>query len=105
MAPRRIIGTVQVVKLVSAPEPRLQICTENVYSAQVSVHVVEPLSSCNIDFPSFEGLSEQEVEQAKQLLNKYHVIFSTTEGDIGCTALIRHEIPLVDDKPVQQPYR
>ncbi len=78
--------------MVSAPGPELQICPENVYIAQVSVHVVEPLSSCNIDFPSFEGLSEQEVEQAKQLLEKYQVLFSTTEGDIGCTALIKHEI-------------
>ncbi|KAL1259109.1 hypothetical protein QQF64_009686 [Cirrhinus molitorella] len=105
VAPRCIIGTVQVVKVLSAPGPRLQVCPENVYSAQVFVHQAEYLPSGNIDLPSLEGLSEQEVEQVKQLLNRYQVIFSTTEGDIGCTALIKHEIPLVDDKPVRQPYR
>lgn len=105
VAPRHIIGTVQVVNVVTAPGSTLQICPENVYSAQVSVHVAEQLSSCNIDLPSCKGLTEQEAERAKQLLNKYQVIFSTTEDDIGCTALIKHAIPLEDDKPVRQPYR
>lgn len=91
--------------MVSAPGPKVHVCPENVCSVQGSVHVAEPLSSCIIDLPSLEGLSEQEAEQVKQLLNKYQVVFSTVEGDIGCTALIKHEIPLVDDRPVRQPYR
>lgn len=75
MAPHCIIGTVQIVKVVNAPGPCLEICPENAYSAQVSDYLVEPLPSCNTDLPSFEGLTEQEVEQAKQLLNKYQIFF------------------------------
>lgn len=66
----------------------------------MSVHLVETLPSCNIALPSFEGL-----RTGKAVNNKYQVIFSTTEGEISCTASIKHEIPLVDDKPVRQPFR
>lgn len=32
-------------------------------------------------------------------------MFSTHEGDLGCTKLISHDIPLLDDTPVRQRYR
>lgn len=39
------------------------------------------------------------------LLQKYSGIFSTFEGDLGCTNLISHDIPLLDDVPLGQRYR
>lgn len=35
----------------------------------------------------------------------YESIFSKGDGDLECTSLNVHEIPLVDDAPVRQPYR
>uniref|UniRef100_A0A3B3XY23 Gypsy retrotransposon integrase-like protein 1 n=1 Tax=Poecilia mexicana TaxID=48701 RepID=A0A3B3XY23_9TELE len=32
-------------------------------------------------------------------------VFSSHDGDLGCTSLIAHDIPLVDDVPVKQRYR
>ncbi|XP_028298451.1 uncharacterized protein LOC114460741 [Gouania willdenowi] len=55
--------------------------------------------------PIFEGLNSAEQQQAAALLNKYHSLFAKDEADLGCTNLIKHEIPLLDDTPVRQPYR
>lgn len=32
-------------------------------------------------------------------------VFSAHDGNLGCTNLISHDIPLVDDTPVRQRYR
>ncbi len=32
-------------------------------------------------------------------------VFSKNDGDLGCTNLISHEIPLLDDIPVRQRFR
>lgn len=50
------------------------------------------------------ALAEQEQHQVRALLQKYTGVFSTHEGDIGCTNLISHDIPLVDEIPVCQRY-
>lgn len=55
--------------------------------------------------PDFEGLTPQQVSQAKALFAQYDSIFSMGNGDLGCTSLIAHEILSVDDAPVRQPYR
>lgn len=51
------------------------------------------------------ALAEQEQCQIRSLLQKYSGVFSAHEGDIGCTKLISHDIPLMDDVPVRQRYR
>lgn len=50
-------------------------------------------------------LLEAEQEQVRAFLLKYESVFSAFEGDLGCTNLISHDIPLLDDKPVRQRYR
>ena len=40
-----------------------------------------------------------------ELLNRYTDIFASHEGDLGYTEVIQHQIPLIQDKPVAQPYR
>lgn len=44
-------------------------------------------------------LSEEEQAKVRSLL-KPQSVFSAFEGDLGCTNLIEHEIPLLDDVPV-----
>ena len=41
----------------------------------------------------------------RSLLEKYGSVFVVNDGDLGCTDLISHYIPLLDDFPVQQRYR
>lgn len=38
-------------------------------------------------------------------MQKYSTVFSQGKGDLGCTTLVEHEIPFVDDGPVRQRYR
>lgn len=47
----------------------------------------------------------EEQLQVKALLLEYQSVFSMHEGDLGCTRLLSHEIPLTDDVPVRQRYR
>lgn len=49
-------------------------------------------------------LSEEEQAKVRSLL-KHQFVFSAFEGDLGCTNLIEHEIPLLDDVPVRQRFR
>lgn len=53
--------------------------------------------------PDFEGLTPQQASQARALFAQYDSMFSRGDGDLGCTCLITHEIPLLDDAPVRQP--
>lgn len=50
-------------------------------------------------------LSELEQSKVTALLTRYQSVFATHEGDLGCTTLISHEIPLTDEIPVRQRYR
>lgn len=59
----------------------------------------------DLDMPFFEGLDRLEQQKAAALLRKYHSLFAKDEADLGCTNLIKHEIPLLDETPVHQPYR
>jgi len=50
-------------------------------------------------------LSAGEQGQVRSLLEQYAGVFSARIGDLGCTNLICHDIPLVDDTPMRQCYR
>lgn len=51
------------------------------------------------------ALTQEEQWQVRQLLQIYSGVFSAHEGDLGCTNLISHDIPLLDDVPLRQRYR
>ena len=53
----------------------------------------------------FPGLNGEQVQKVRQLLGKHVGIFAKSETDLGCTNLIDHEIPVVDEAPVRQCYR
>lgn len=50
-------------------------------------------------------LPEAAQGKVRELLSKYEAVFSVSESDLGCTNLISHDIPLVDEVPVRQRYR
>ncbi|XP_056108553.1 uncharacterized protein LOC130086512 [Rhinichthys klamathensis goyatoka] len=58
-----------------------------------------------IDALDLSDLSREEAQRVRTLLVEYQAVFSAHEGDLGCTSLISHEIPLLDDVPVRQRYR
>lgn len=51
------------------------------------------------------ALPELEQQKVRMLLQKHKAVFSAHEGDLGCTDLIQHEIPLLDNVPIRQRYR
>lgn len=51
------------------------------------------------------GLSAEEQGQVRELLKGYCSVFSAHDGDLGCTNLVTHDIPVLDDAPVKQRYR
>uniref|UniRef100_A0A8B9GTI5 ribonuclease H n=1 Tax=Astyanax mexicanus TaxID=7994 RepID=A0A8B9GTI5_ASTMX len=51
------------------------------------------------------NLNCEEQQEVKALLEQYVSVFSQETGDLGCTTLVEHEIPLLDDIPVRQRYR
>lgn len=50
-------------------------------------------------------LSKSEQNQFRGFLLKNESVFSAFDKDLGCTNLISHDIPLLDDTPIRQRYR
>ncbi|KAK0134254.1 Retrovirus-related Pol polyprotein from transposon opus [Merluccius polli] len=73
------------------------------------VAVVQSLSlehnTLDLSSLSWPTLAPHQEQHGKALLQRYSTVFSQREGDVGCTDLIEHEIPLIDDTPVRQRYR
>lgn len=57
------------------------------------------------DALDLSSINSEDSQQVRMLLHKYQSVFSAHEGDLGCTSLISHEIPLLDEVPVRQHYR
>ena len=61
----------------------------------------------SLDFSglNWSGLSPAQVALGQQLLGQYADVFSRHDGDLGCSTVLEHEIPLLDHAPVRQRYR
>ncbi|XP_053285372.1 uncharacterized protein LOC128446371 [Pleuronectes platessa] len=66
---------------------------------------VAPSVSDRLESLDLSELSEHEQANVNSLIGKYQSVFSTHEGDLGCTNLLSHDIPLLDEVPVRQRYR
>ncbi|KAJ8003957.1 hypothetical protein DPEC_G00153790 [Dallia pectoralis] len=53
----------------------------------------------------FPGLTEEQIEQVRRVLGKYTHVFASSDGELGCTKVIQHEIPITDCVPIKQRYR
>ena len=69
---------------------------------QVTAESTPPSDFSTLSWPN---LSPEEIKQGVELLQKHSTVFSRGEGDLGCTTLVEHEIPLADEAPVRQRYR
>lgn len=100
--PRTVVGALSEVCVVSLPSGVEEV---QPYAATVAAQVLAPTLQDQIETVDLSALSTEEQNKARLLLQKYTPVFSSHDGDLGCTNLISHEIPLVDDTPIRQRYR
>lgn len=100
--PRTRVGTLVEVTMASLPADVTAVspCAATVASQSVSDVALDVLKEVNLS-----SLSADNQEKVRSLLNQYASVFSAHDGDLGCTTLIAHEIPLMDDVPVRQRFR
>ncbi|XP_076847994.1 uncharacterized protein LOC143493459 [Brachyhypopomus gauderio] len=100
--PRTRLGLLSTVSIVSLPRDVVEVhsVTANPSSPSPALSVEERIGAVDLS-----PLSAEEQAEVRALLVKYSSVFSAHEGDLGCTTLISHEIPLLDQTPVRQRYR
>lgn len=100
--PRTEIGSLREVCVVSLPSGITEVPS---CQATVSSQAATPKPQDQIDSIDLSALANEEQREARCLLSRYATVFSSHDGDLGCTNLITHEIPLLDDTPIRQRYR
>lgn len=103
--PRRVLGTLVGVQVVSLPEGVSEVRPTIASAYSQGTLVAGTTVSEQIAAMDLTALPELEQGRVRALLMKYQTVFSEHEGDLGCTSLISHEIPLLDDVPVRQRHR
>lgn len=100
--PRTDIGVLSAAQVVSLPAGVTEVksTTATVSSQAAATPVPDRVESLDLS-----ALGEQDQAEVRSLLQKYQSVFSAHEGDLGCTNLISHDNPLIDDTPVRQRYR
>ncbi|XP_027861630.1 uncharacterized protein LOC114137209 [Xiphophorus couchianus] len=100
--PRTVVGTLNVVNVVSLPAGITEVPAKvaTMVCQTASVNVQQQVEDLDLSSLSVEGQG-----QVRSLLNQYMTVFSSHDGDLGCTNVIAHDIPLIDDVPVKQRYR
>ncbi|XP_077378012.1 uncharacterized protein LOC144019084 [Festucalex cinctus] len=100
--PRTSLGVLRGAQVVSLPTGVSEV---QPFTATVSLQestISTPKEAPQVDLSMLTG--EEQVE-VRSVLQKYSSVFSVHDGDLGCTNLISHNIPLLDDVPVRQRYR
>lgn len=69
-------------------------------SSQTGSTVPEQIESIDLTV-----LRPSDQVQVRMLLQNYQLVFSAHDGDLGCTNLLSHDIPLLEDTQVRQRYR
>lgn len=100
--PHTLLGTISFVDVISLPKG-----VAEVRSVEVATCVPPEQTPVQKQIESLDlaGLAVTDRDQVQSLLLRYQDVFSAHEGDLGCTSLISHEIPLTDEVPVRQRYR
>ena len=107
--PRSALGMLIQAQIVSlpagisevphVPEGLSTVATMSSQAGQVS-KISDTIQSLDL-----KNVPETEQAKVRSLLTKYQPVFSTGEGDLGCTNLLEHEIPLLDEVPLRQRFR
>ncbi|XP_054872643.1 uncharacterized protein LOC129350363 [Amphiprion ocellaris] len=100
--PRTIVGTLEEVHIVSLPAGVTEVPSG---VATMASHLVSTTVTDQVEAIDLSSLPVNEQCQVRSLLRKYTSVFSAHDGDLGCTNLLSHDIPLLDEVPVRQRYR
>lgn len=100
--PRTVVGTLEQVNVVSLPTGVTEVPST---VATVASQTALPTVQDQMEGLDLSSLSSEEQGQVRALLRNYISVFSAHDSDLGCTNLISHDIPLVDETPVKQRYR
>ena len=88
-----------ICEVPKGPEGLCIVATMSSQAGQVS-NILDTIDSLDL-----KHIPEAEQAKIRSMLMKHKSVFSAFEGDLGCTDLIAHEIPLLDDVPVRQRFR
>ena len=87
-----MVGTLEPVKVVTAPEKETRPAADMLFKTDLMAVV--------------DGEQQPEAKQAlSQLIDDYSDVFSKGEYDSGCTALVMHSVDTRDRNPIRQPLR
>ena len=100
--PRTDLGSLCCVQVVSLPASVTEV---NTVTATVTSLMVTPSVPSQIEEIDLSVLEASDQEMVRNLLQRFSGIFASHDGDLGCTNLLSHQIPLVDEAPVRQRYR
>lgn len=101
--PHTRLGRISTASVVSLPKDVVEV--RSIAASPASKLPVVVAIEDQIRGLDLSPLNDLEQEQVRSLLLRYSSVFSTHEGDLGCTTLITHDIPLLDQVPVKQRYR
>ena len=99
LQPRTTLGTLHIV------DPTSGDGTGDEQVALVQAAGASTIASVDFRGVHWPNLSVSQQQEARALLEQYRGVFSEHDGDLGCTALVQHEIHLEDTAPVRQRYR
>ena len=105
LKPNTLLGALHVVQTKS---PLYSVTLEDEGGSQVAVVqsiTADSGATFNLSGSSWPTLLPEQEQQGEALLRKYAGVLSKGEGDLGCTTLMEHEVPVTDDIPVRQRYR
>lgn len=100
--PRTGLGVLSSAQVISLPAGVTEVKLD---TASVSSQAATGVAPGGVEAVDLSALAAQEQMEVRSLLWKYHAVFANHDGDLGCTKLISHEIPLLDNAPVRQRYR
>lgn len=109
LQPRVTLGLLYSVHVVETNKPTLVFSQEVNSQGQVTVTCSQATAgeapSLDLESIDLSKLTPSDQTAVKKLLVKYGDVFSKGDTDLGCTSLIEHQIPLLDDIPTKQRYR
>lgn len=92
--PRTSLGALSCAQVVSLPTGVTEVRSA---TATVSSQVAGSPAQSGVEAVDLSALAEQDQAEVRSLLQKYSSVFSAYDGDLRCTDLISHDIPLLDN--------
>ncbi|KAM6892521.1 retrovirus-related Pol polyprotein from transposon 412, partial [Xenentodon cancila] len=106
LRPHQPIGFLGQAEVVSFPDGVAFTRKISGSTATVASHIVEKNTfQEQVQSVDLSALSEVDQQRVRTLLLHHKGAFAASEFDLGCSNLITHDIPLLDETPVRQRHR